>query len=117
MSSFVEFYANGGVFNNFITVGFGVAVASLVFALKGERKTRWLDTCTRALLACVGLGVLGTSFGIIEIGAAVRTVPPEAAAQATAVGFGIAILPVVWSLLGVIPLWTACAIARHRADA
>jgi hypothetical protein len=114
MVSFAEFYAHGGFFNHLVTVGFGVAVAALVFARRPERSARWIDTCTRALIACVGLGVLGTAFGIVEIGAAVMTVPPEVAAQATARGLGIAIIPVVWSLMGVIPMWIICSIVRHR---
>jgi hypothetical protein len=117
MSSFVEFYAHGGFFNHLITVGFGLAVASLVFARRDDQKARWLDTCTRALVTCLGLGVLGTAFGIIEVGAAVATVAPELASKAAARGFGIAILPLAWSLLGAIPLWIVCATTRHRAAA
>ena len=31
MDSFFDFYANGGIFNHLITIGLGVAIASLVF--------------------------------------------------------------------------------------
>jgi hypothetical protein len=114
MNSFAEFYVHGGLFNHLVTIGFGVAIASLLFARRVERSVRWLDTCSRALIACVGLGFLGTAFGIVEIGAAVMTVPPEAAAQATARGLGIAIIPVVWALMGALPMWIVCSVARHR---
>jgi hypothetical protein len=114
MSNFIEFYANGGIFNHFVTIGFGVAAASLFFAWRGAG-AKWLDTCGRTLLTCLGLGLLGTAFGVAEVGAAVATVPPELAAAATARGLGIAVNTLAWALFGAIPLWVLCAIARHRA--
>ena len=114
MSSFGNFYLSGGLHNHLVTIAFGVAVASLIFARRGDRPTRWLDTSSRALVACLGLGALGTAQGIIEIGAAVATVKPEMAALAATRGFGVAIIPLVWSLMCVLPLWIVSAVARHR---
>ena len=114
MGNFIDFYANGGIFNHFVTIGFGVAAASLFFAWRGAG-AKWFDTCGRVLLTCLGLGLLGTAFGVSEVGAAVATVPPEVAAAATARGLGIAVIPLAWALFGAIPLWILCAVARHRA--
>lgn len=113
MGNFIDFYLSGGFFNHLTTIGFGVAVSALLFYRAGGG-AKWLDTCARALLVCVGLGVLGATLGIIEVGAAIRTVAVEQAASAAAAGQGIAVIPLAWALLGAVPLWILCSVARHR---
>ncbi len=113
MSSLFEFYQNGGFFNHLITISLGFAAASLLFAKRGD-VTRWLGTCDRALLTALCFGILGTVLGLADVGQAVRTVPPEQAATLTAVGNGIAIIPLAWALLGGLPLWIVACIGRHR---
>ncbi len=112
-SEFFEFYQNGGLFNHFVTISLGFAAASLWFARR-TNQPRWLATCERALVAGLCFGILGTVLGLADVGQAIRSVPPEQAAALTAVGNGIAIIPLAWSLMGGIPLWVLACVGRHR---
>ncbi|MGB1277870.1 MAG: hypothetical protein ACPG77_19145 [Nannocystaceae bacterium] len=116
MGDFINFYLSGGSFNHYVTIGFGVAVAALFFYKRGGG-SKWLGTCERALMACIGLGLLGVLCGLIDVGAAVPTVPAVDAARATAAGNAIAVIPLIWALLGSIPLWAVCSVFRHREKA
>ncbi len=119
MSDFLVFYVSGGLFNHAITIGLGVAVAALVFYLRANQRgdaggSSWLLVCDRALLTCVGLGLLGSSFGAIDASAALASAPPEAMMPAAAQAAGLVVIPLAWALLGSIPVWIASTVFQHR---
>ncbi|MCA9659383.1 MAG: hypothetical protein KC486_13640 [Myxococcales bacterium] len=114
MGNFIDFYANGGIFNHFITIGLGVALASLVFARREGGSERWLAVCERTLVACLGLGLLGSLFGVVEASAALGMVKPEFLMPAASRAAGILVIPLCWALLGVIPLGIASTVVRFR---
>lgn len=114
MHSFSEFYFNGGIYMHLVTVGLGLAATCFVFARRAEQRERWLATGTRALFLCLAVGLLGTIFGIVEVGEAVAGCQVEEAAKAATRGFGLAVHPFSWALLGTLPLFIHSAIVRHR---
>lgn len=125
MSDFFDFYGNGVPFTHFVSFGLGVAAAALVFhwrtrGREAERAAAWLLVCDRAMLACIGLGVVGVAFSAIEASAALRTVPPDKVLDPALRVLGLLVIPLLWSLLGVLPLWIVSTVfhfqqARTRA--
>lgn len=114
MDSFFDFYANGGIFNHLITIGLGVAIASLVFYRRHGAEERWLAFCDRALLACIGLGLLGSLFGVIDASAALALVSHEKLMPAASRAAGLVVIPLAWALIGALPVGLASAITRFR---
>lgn len=116
MTDFFTFYLSGGVFNHLVTIGLAIAASSLVFhARAGEKAgTRWLRLADRALLGCLGLGLLGTLMGVIDASAALATIPADQFLAAEARAAGLAVIPLTWALLGAIPLGIVASIQAHR---
>lgn len=113
---FSQFYQEGGMFMNVVSLLSLVAAARLVLRAGGIRRTfrdpkgersrlRWGDPLTPALVATLVLaGVLGAVQGFIDVQAALLTVPPEVFAMAEARGSQIAVYPMSWALMLAIPL-------------
>lgn len=116
MTDFFTFYLSGGLFNHLVTIGFAVATSSLVFhARAGDQAgSRWLRLVDRALLGCLGLGLLGTLMGIIDASAALATIPAEHFLAAQAQAAGLAVIPLAWALLGAVPLGIVASVQGHR---
>jgi hypothetical protein len=113
---FAQFYQEGGMFMNAVTLLSLIAAGRLVLRAGGIRRTfrdpkgersrlRWGDPLTPALVACTVLvGMLGAVIGFGEVQAALLTVPPEVQAMAEMRGMQIAFHPLTWSLMLAIPL-------------
>jgi hypothetical protein len=116
MTDFLTFYLNGGLFNHLVTIGLAVATSSLVFHARARDQAgiRWLRLADRALLGCVGLGLLGTLLGIIDASAALATIPAEQFMVAQAQAAGLAVIPLAWALVGAIPLGIVASVQAHR---
>jgi hypothetical protein len=121
MSNFIEFYKSGVPFNHFVAVGLGVATAALVFHTRSSEEARregaWLTVCDRALIACVGLGLVGVLFSAIEASAVLRSLPPDKVLEPALRILGLLVIPLLWSLLGALPLWIVSTALRFRVRA
>jgi hypothetical protein len=126
MADFFSFYQNGGVFMHVITLGAVVGVTSvLVHGRKrrmGAEDTKLLRLADRVAGVCVALGVLGTVFGLIDMGAALASLDPDAIdpvrfGQAAARGLAIAPTPIGYALMCAIPIWIATTVNRTRRPA
>jgi hypothetical protein len=116
MTDFLTFYLDGGLFNHLVTIGLAIAGSSLVFhaRARGQAGTRWLRLADRMLITCIALGLLGTLMGIIDASAALATIPPDQFLPAAARGAGLAVIPLVWALLGAVPLGIVASVQAHR---
>lgn len=117
MTNFAQFYQQGGVFMHLITL---LALTSTGLLASRAVRLRGLVRRVTAgkpppppeheglilgLMVAAGLaGALGATFGLIETGAALRSVPPEHQVMALSRALPIALSPFAWSLLLVIPL-------------
>lgn len=117
MSDFVIFYFSGGLFNHLVTIGLGFAGGAIVMHARSrgrEDAARWLALADRALLACVGLGLLGTLLGFTDLSALLAEIPTDQFLPVAARGGGLAIVPLTWSLLGAVPLALVVGARRLR---
>jgi hypothetical protein len=117
MEDFSYFYQCGGVFNHLVSLFGLAALTTLVMHAVGRRNegdSSLLRLGERFTALAVASGVLGTLFGVMEMSAALATVPDEMAAQASNRAMGIVPIPLVWSLLCAIPLWLATGCMRYR---
>ena len=117
MTNFAQFYQQGGVFMHLITL-FALTstglLASRAVRLRGlvRRVTAGKppppaehEGLILGLMVAAGLaGALGATFGLIETGAALRSVAPEHQMMALARALPIALSPFAWSLLLLIPM-------------
>lgn len=121
MSDFMQFYANGGIFNHFTTIFMAIGVTALILhgrARKlGAHSQKRLVLADRMAAICVFSGLCGTVFGVMEVGAALQNVPPEELLKAGARGMSIAVMTLGWALMCAIPMLTASAILRYREPA
>ncbi|MCA9711689.1 MAG: hypothetical protein KDK70_37990 [Myxococcales bacterium] len=125
MSSFSEFYQDGGVFMHVITVFAFICCTQLLRRVGTIRRTfrdpgeqllrlRRGDVLTPTLIVAGLLtGIAGTSLGWIEANAAIRTVPFEHWPMAASRGMQIASYTLVWSLLCAVPLVLGHGVLRH----
>jgi hypothetical protein len=123
MSNFLEFYQNGGLFMHLITVGAAIALTAVLLHGRARRMgaddPKLLRIADRFAALCVGLGVLGLVFGLIEMGAALSRIDPETIdavrlMQVAARGGAIAPIPLGWGLMCAIPIWIATTVHRAR---
>ena len=120
MHDFLEFYSNGGFFNNFVTL-FALAGVAFVVQHAASRQAssdgRQLAMVDRLAGLGVAAGLLGVVFNYIELGNALATVPPEMYAAASSLGGSIVPIPLAWALMCAIPLWLTTAVMRQRMPA
>jgi hypothetical protein len=114
MGDFGIFYQNGGFFMNFITVAGAVALAAVLLHARSRRMGHANDELLRVADRVAGVGVaiglIGTLFGCIDLGAALNMADPSKIdavklMQAGARGFGIAVIPLAWGLMCAVPIW------------
>ncbi len=123
MSDFAQFYQQGGVFMHPITLlalATAALLASRALGIRGLVKAVTAgkrlaaapdDRLTLGLIVtALMLGMLGTTFGIIETCAALRSVPPEQHTLAVARAIPLALATLAWSLLVGAPLVLARAV-------
>lgn len=117
MSGFGQFYQQGGVFMHLITLlalaGTGILAVraarlrGLVHRVKTAQPAapRTEGGLIGALaLASLMVGLLGTTFGFMELCAAVLTIPPPQQIQAVFRATPMALTTVAWSLMLSVPL-------------
>jgi hypothetical protein len=119
MEDFATFYQYGGFFNHVVSLLAVSAVVSLIMHRLGQRRDdpRFLALADRFTAIGVAAGVLGAVFNLIDMNAALLTVPAEMAAQASHHALTIVPVPLCWALLCAIPLWVATTCLRHRLPA
>lgn len=121
MSNFSAFYQNGGLFMHFISLGAVAALTSVLLHGRARRMgnddAKLLDLANHMAGLCVIVGVLGSVFGLMELGAALSMVEPELFTRAALRGGSIVLVTFGWGLMCAIPIWTATAIQRTRAPA
>jgi hypothetical protein len=121
MQDFAEFYALGGLFNHVVTLLALAGVSSLVVhAALARRRAgdhRLLDAADRFAALATAAGVLGVAFGMMDVSAALATIPAELVVQAAGQSAGIVAVPLAWALMCAIPVWLASAYYRLRAPA
>jgi len=120
--TFSQFYQQGGVFMHLITLCVIAGVSSLVLRARDARRTMStpqrptaLDGGTTPWLIAAGLmfGVAGTLMGVIELAAALRTIPMESWPMALSRGGQITVYPLTWAMLAFGPLVLVHAGLRH----
>lgn len=121
MSDFAQFYQQGGVFMHAVTVlslaGASVlAVRAVKLRSQPSRSAEQSPGLVRGLLACTLMcGVLGATFGFIEICAALLSAPPERQLTGALRAVPMALAPIAWSLMLATPLTLARAILGAAA--
>ncbi len=121
MSDFSQFYASGGVFMHAISV-VAVAATTVLFLHArarslGDDDPKRLRLADRLLVVCVGLGLLGSLFGMIDMAAALTSVEAEQFSLGLARGMRLVPVTLCWALMVSIPIWIASTIQRHRSPA
>jgi len=111
--SFTQFYQQGGLFMHPITLVAMACGASLVQRILAARRTMTspttgavLDGGSTVSLVATGLmlGTVGTVFGLVEVCAAVQSVPAEMLSLAAARGGAIALTTLAFALLVLTPV-------------
>lgn len=120
--TFSQFYQQGGVFMHLITLCVIGGVVSIALRTRDARRTMVaphrptaLDGGTTPWLIAAGLmfGVAGTLMGVIELGAALRTIPLESWPIALSRGGQITVYPLTWAMLAFAPLVLVHGALRH----
>jgi hypothetical protein len=117
--SFGEFYQQGGVFMHavsFFVLTAGTAiVARFVRGSKSDRvRVRAASALTGHLLGlAVAAGVLGTAFGFMELCGALEMIPRDQWSSAVARATPIALAPLTWSLMLLLPMGLIHAVGRY----
>ncbi len=118
MHEFLEFYSNGSVFNHLVTLFCLAALTATGMHAFGPRRAgdpQLLRLAERFAAIGVAAGALGVLFNLVEMGAALATVPAELAEQASSRAMTIVPIPLIWALMCAIPVWVVTACLRHRA--
>ncbi|MEE9382434.1 MAG: hypothetical protein V3V08_03370 [Nannocystaceae bacterium] len=125
MSNFDQFYSDGGVFMHAVSIFAAAgayhtfkAVAIHLQATRQEPDNGTFDTtikfATGLLVLCVGMGVLGTLVGLLEVGGGVvKHAALEAKLDILARGTGIAANPTSLALMASLPLYFLGLLTRH----
>ena len=125
MTSFSQFFQDGGVFMHVITLLTLFVGGVMLRRVRTIRQTfrdpkeqlgrlRRGDVLTPSLVAAmVMVGLLGTGLGWIQIQAALQSIPHEQWAMAQSLGGRIAAYPLVWSLLCAVPLTLGHGVLRY----
>lgn len=122
MMSFTEFYRDGGVFMHQILL---CGVVAGVFVFKGLRRVKrgaHRDDALRSFELASGLvgggllfGLLGMTFGVTELCAALRTIPTEQWPNALARATPITTYPLSFSVMIAAPVWAFVVGGRFAA--
>lgn len=121
MFDFFEFYTSGGVLMHAITLTALFAIAALALDARarklGDDDPRRLRLADRLVVLCVGIGVVATATGVVDLFAMLERDTPAVALAALARGGVIVPAPLIWSLMAALPLWIVGTVQRHRVPA
>ncbi len=116
MTDFSQFYQDGGIFMHAVTLTLIGALVSIGLHITSRpRSDRHLNFATGLSRAGLLFGGLGTVMGLIDLFAALGTIPelsmwPGALSRATP----IALYPLSWALLCAAPVIAAVCVLRFR---
>lgn len=123
MGSFLQFYFNGGLFMHIVTL---CGIAATFHVLRALAIAKWgepgrgevLFASTARLgnwLAAIGMGVgaLGTMFGLLDTSMAAREAPVDQMLAAALKGMAISLSPLMFSLMFALPLLATAVYAQH----
>lgn len=126
MQNFIEFYLNGGVFDHAITIVLVVGMTALALHRRARKLgvdgERYLWIVDRMAILCLGLGVIGTVFGVMEMSAALRFMAEGGADPATVDmardrAMAIVPIPLGWAGMCAVPLWIGATVFGRRRPA
>lgn len=122
MGDFAQFYQQGGVFMHAVTL-LALACGGALAAYTIQRRTHSPSSdvsngLIRGLLrATLLFGAVGTTFGFMDMFAAVATVPPPQQIAVVFRALPLVLTPIAWALMLVAPLTlvrTVLTAVRHR---
>jgi hypothetical protein len=117
---FAQFYQNGGFFMHPIFICSALAAGFTFKGVLAARKERSAPHVLRLVTAMITgallFGLVGTCFGVMEIGAALSSIDLELWPAALARATPIALTPLAFAAMLAAPLWCIGAAVRYTIE-